>query len=255
MVYLKVSFVLSARIIFRNMFFRQFGETFFFFRYFVRIQTAQCTTCKMDTIGRDVFLNTLHSQISCRCVRCESILMLDNTTLGTHISHASRHFWVDDFLTKPVLVRDVIVPWRVIWQYPRVKIHGNHGPFSACPVPTSPNPMQDNVTQQKGWWCFKKSGQVTSWGFLIQPIKMYSLLDIQTSAIDSPKFTSEATTTRPQDNHRQTLKALVSCMTPSAACTDDQVSNGRGVGLGAFAQLVLFGKMGWWRVGGELVAG
>lgn len=31
MVYLKVSFVLSARIIFRNMFFRHFGETFFSF--------------------------------------------------------------------------------------------------------------------------------------------------------------------------------------------------------------------------------
>ena len=131
---------------------------------------------------------------------------------------------------------------------PRVKIHGNHRPFSACPVPTtSPNPMQDNVTQQKGWWCFRKSGQVTSWGFY-NVLQDVSLLDIQISALIPQNYIrshDNKTPRQPSSN----LKALVSCMTPSAACTDDQVWMG-GCWAWYFDQLVLFGK-----ILGGLVAG
>lgn len=137
---------------------------------------------------------------------------------------------------------------------PRVKIHGNHRPFSVCPVPTSPNPMQDKVTQQKGWWCFRNlvrspHGVFTTFYNLSRGI---SLLDIQTSAIDSPKLHPKPKKSQTPRQPSSNLKALVSCMTPSAACTDDQVWRGGWLAwwLGAFAQLVLFGK-----ILGGLVAG
>ena len=235
MVYLKVSFVLSARIIFRNMFFRQFGETFFFLRYFVRIQTAQCTTCKMDTIGRDVFLNTLHSQISCRCVGCVSILMLDNTSLQTHISHANRHFQVDDFLTTPVLVGDVIAPgskyMAITDRFPYVQ-------------------SQQVQTQCKTTWPNKKVGDASEiWsghlmGFLIQPIKRYSLLDIQTS----PKL-------HPKPWQQDPKKTIVK--PKGAGFLYDSIGslywwpglNGRVLGL-VFWPTCFLGRFlaGWWRV-------
>ena len=141
---------------------------------------------------------------------------------------------------------------------PRVKIHGNHRPFSVCPVPTSPNPMQDKVTQQKGWWCFRNlvrspHGVFTTIYNLSRGI---SLLDIQTSAIDSPKLHPKPKKSQTPRQPSSNLKALVFLYDSIGSLYWWPGLKGRVVGLVAWCLCpTCFVWEDSWRVGGGLVEG